>query len=218
MCVSGVSLGFLSERMRKVARVWLLESECVVCGVSANGVCGDCVAKLEPAAVPPLLAINDATVLCAYSGVGAELVTAIKFHNRRLALTPLCDALAPSLPQNFDAIVSVPANPVRRRERGFDVPELIARRLSRRLKVPVIEPLTRVDDGSQHDRSREERSDVEFRAEQGVPERILLVDDVITTGATAISCAITLGLAGARSTHFVALAATPPPIAVVSKV
>jgi len=102
--------------------MWLFESTCVVCGDQANGVCDSCVSQLESPIVPPLLAVESATVLCSYEGIGAELVTAIKYRNRRQALTPLCDALATTLPSDFDAIVAVPANPSRRRERGFDVP------------------------------------------------------------------------------------------------
>ena len=195
--------------------MWLFQSTCVVCESSANGVCERCVDSLEPAEVPQLLAVRSATVLCSYEGVGAELVTAIKYQNKRQALTPLCDALAASLPTDFDAIVAVPANPARRRERGFDVPELIAKRLSKRMGIPVMTPLHRADDGSQQGRGKAERQGVEFRAAERVPERVLLVDDVITTGATAVACAITLGLAGARSISFVALAATPTPRGVV---
>jgi len=191
--------------------MWLFQSTCVVCGSSANGVCDECVDQLQSPVVPPLLAVESATVLCSYEGIGAELITAIKYQNRRQALTPLCDALAAALPSDFDAIVAVPANTERRRARGFDVPELIARRLGKRLDVPVAAPLARVDDGSQQGRGKADRQGVEFRSATRVPERVLLVDDVITTGATAVACALTLGLAGARSVSFVALAATPAP-------
>lgn len=212
VCVNCVAALSVSQAVRKVADVLLFGNECVVCEIPANGVCGSCVGKLDAPEVPPLLAVSSSTVLCAYAGVGAEMVSAIKFHNRRQALTPICDALAPSLPQDLDAIVAVPAHAGRRRERGYDVPELMARRLSKRLDVPVIEPLSRIDGGAQHDRTREERGEVEFRSTQNVPERVLLVDDVVTTGATAVACAVSLGLVGARFIHFVALAATPPPV------
>ncbi|MFT7473477.1 MAG: putative amidophosphoribosyltransferase [Verrucomicrobiales bacterium] len=194
-----------------VSAMWLFESLCVVCHAPANGVCDICVDRLLAPAVPPLLGIEQSTVLCRYEGTGAELVTAVKFRNRRYVLTPLVDALVPSLNREYDTIVSVPGNVARVRERGFDLPALIAKRISRRLGVPISTPLSRVDDGSQLGRGRVQRQGVEFRALSRVPERVLLVDDVITTGATAVACAITLGLAGARSTSFVALAATPSP-------
>lgn len=189
----------------------LFQSSCASCGAPANGICGACVAALEPAVVPSLLAVHSATVLCSYSGVGAKVVQALKFRNNRQVLSPLVDALAKSLTGDFDAIVAVPSNPIRLRERGFDIPALMAKRLSKKLDVPIATPLTRVDSGSQTGRPRAERHGVEFRSADRVPERILLVDDVVTTGATAVSCALTLGLAGARSLSFVALAATPAP-------
>lgn len=195
--------------------VWamrIFHSSCASCGATANGICSECVHALEPAVVPDLLAVESATVLCRYSGVGATILQALKFRNNRQVLGPLVDALAASLTSEYDAIVAVPSHPERRRERGFDIPELMAKRLSKALGVAVATPLSRVDDGSQTGRPRAERLGIEFRASDRVPERILLVDDIVTTGATAVSCALTLGLAGARSVSFVALAATPAPI------
>lgn len=190
--------------------MWLLDSSCSVCQSPANGICGSCVETLEPATVPPLLGFAGATALFSYEGVGADLIRAIKYRNRRQGLSALVAALAGSLSDEVDAIVAVPGQATRRRERGYHVPDLMAAGLSKRLSVPVISPLMRVDDGSQQDRTRAERQAVEFRASSMVPERILLVDDVVTTGATAVACGITLGLAGARSVELVALAATPP--------
>lgn len=199
----------VSVAVSNVSTMWLLGSSCSVCDEPANGICGACVDALEPAVVPPLVGFEQATVLCSYEGVGADLIRSIKDQNKRQGLTALVSALASSLSSDFDAIIPVPAQPARRRERGYDVPELMSSRLSRRIGVPVLHGLARVDDGSQRDRGRVERQSVEFRATSRVPERVLLVDDVITTGATAVACGITLGLAGARHVEIVALAATP---------
>ncbi len=205
-------LGIVSVGVPMVSSMRLFHSSCASCGATANGICSACVDALDPAVVPPLLAVESSSVLCSYSGVGAKIVQALKFRNNRQVLGPLVDALAASVPDDFDAIVAVPSHPQRRRERGFDIPELMAKRLSKALGVPLATPLSRVDNGAQTGRPRSERQGVEFRAADRVPERVLLVDDVVTTGATAVSCALTLGLAGARSVSFVALAATPAPI------
>ena len=181
----------------------------MVCAARARGICGRCKSRLTPPVVPPLLAIESTAVLCSYEGVGADLIRAVKYQNRRQAIAPMIDALLPSLGFDVDAIVAVPSNPQRVRERGYDLTATLARRISGAIEVPVIDPLVRVTADSQLGQGRQARQEVEFRATGAVPERILLVDDVITTGATAIACAITLGLAGARSTNFVALAATP---------
>lgn len=199
----------LSQLVPKVSVVWLLGSECVVCGVPARGVCGGCKERLEPPVVPPLLAIESATVLCSYEGVGADLVRAVKYGNRRQAIAPMVEALAPSLPSDIQAVVAVPSNPARTRERNYDLTATLAKRIADLIDAPVTAPLVRVSSGTQTGKDRSQRQQVEFRSSDAVPERVLLVDDVVTTGATAVACAIALGLAGARSTNFVALAATP---------
>lgn len=190
--------------------MWLLDSRCSVCHGPANGICAVCVEALVPATVPPLLGLAGSTVLCSYEGIGADLVCSIKYHNRRQGLSALMTALADSVSGEFDAIVAVPAHAQRRRERGYHIPDLMASRLSKRLRVPVIAPLSRVDSGSQQGRDRQERQAVEFRSSTMVPERLLLVDDVVTTGATAVACGLALGLSGARHVELIALAATPP--------
>lgn len=189
--------------------MWLFEDTCVVCDAAANGVCDACVQQLVTATVPPLLSIEGTTALFSYEGVGADLLQALKYENRRSALGPLVDALSESLSTEFDAIVAVPGHPVRVRERGVDIPAVMARRLSRRLDIPTAEPLLRVDDGSQTHRDRHERLSIEFRAVRSVAERVLLVDDVVTTGATAVACADALRVAGAKVISVATLAATP---------
>jgi len=191
--------------------MWLLEDACVICDAPANGVCDACVQQLVAADVPPLLSIEGATALFSYEGVGSELLQALKYKNRRSALGPLVDALAQSLSPDVDAIVAVPGNPARVRERGVDIPAVMARRLSRRLDVPTAKPILRVDEGSQTHRDRFERLSIEFRSVCSSPSRVLLVDDVVTTGATAVACADALRVAGASVISFTALAATPVP-------
>ena len=189
--------------------MWLFESSCVVCDAAANGICDSCVDRLVSADPPRLLDISNVTTLFSYEGVGAELLQALKFKNRREVLGTLVDALCESLPTDFDAIVAVPGHPVRVRERGVDLPAVMARRISRRLDIPTAEPLLRIDDGSQTARDRAERLSIEFRAVRTAPHHILLVDDVVTTGATAVACADELRLAGSASVSFATLAATP---------
>lgn len=189
--------------------MWLFEDACVACDAPAHGICDVCVDRLVSADPPSLLSIETATALFSYEGVGAEVVQALKFKNRRSVLGPLVDALSAVLTDEVDAIVAVPGHPVRVRERGVDIPAVMARRLSRRLGVPTAEPLLRVDDGSQTGRDRFERLSIEFRAVRSAPSRVLLVDDVITTGATAVACAEALRVAGSTSIDFAALAATP---------
>lgn len=146
----------------------------------------------------------------AYSDGGARLVRMLKFRNRRGALGPLVDALSTTLPTGFDLIVPVPASPRHRRERGYDLPELLSRSLARHLEVPIRHALRRTDRGVQHARSRAQRLETDgFVAVRDVAPTVLLVDDVATTGATARSCARALRAAGADTVELCVLAVTP---------
>lgn len=120
-------------------------------------------------------------------------------------------APVPGLDRSYDAIVPVPASS---RTRGYNVPERMARPLARAVGVPVItDVLVRARSGRrQEGLSLEERlANVagafrvkDLEAIEG--KRLILVDDVLTTGATASACAQALLDAGAQSVFAVALA------------
>lgn len=102
----------------------------------------------------------------------------------------------------FDAVVPVPLHRVRQRERGFNQAEQVAMGVSRQLGVPLKAALVRAVGGhSQTKRSSVRRRDLDrgtFSAMGPVPaSRILLVDDVVTTGTTMNTAARALLDAGA---------------------
>ena len=103
---------------------------------------------------------------------------------------------------DVDAVSWVPLSRRRRAARGFDQALALARVVAPRLDLPLVPLLGRVADaGPQAQRGGAERRlamrDV-FAARGRSPERVLLVDDVLTTGATAGACAEALLAAGAR--------------------
>lgn len=115
------------------------------------------------------------------------------------------------LPGEFDAVVPVPMHARRLRLRGVNHAAAIARALSLQMNVPCVEALTRIRDTSQQARlnAKARRKNLEgaFAASADVRGRkILLVDDVLTTGATALGCARALHAAGAADVQFIALA------------
>ena len=117
----------------------------------------------------------------------------------------------PGLDRGYDCILPVPASS---KKRGYNVPERMALPLARAVGVPVVtDALTRArSTRRQEGLSLDERlANVAGAFRVARPEavegkRILLVDDVLTTGATASACAQALLDAGAQSVFAVALA------------
>ncbi len=109
-----------------------------------------------------------------------------------------------------DALCFVPATSKAFLRRGYDHMELVSRELSQILGIPLADVLVRQDGKDQRDLSREARAqNLHGRVEvvDSVREkRMLLIDDVITTGASTNACAEALLVAGARSVTVCALA------------
>ena len=115
--------------------------------------------------------------------------------------------------QRLDAVVSVPLPTHRRMERGFNQSTLLARSVAQLLAIPQYEILFRVDRQEQTSRTQTERRTrltgrFEVRPHfdsESIPKRIVIVDDVITTGATAESCALELLNLGVEEVYVLAL-------------
>ena len=115
-----------------------------------------------------------------------------------------------------DIVTSVPISKKRKRRRGYNQSELLARELSKNLEVPYQELLFKVRDNvPQHELSEQDRlenvKDVYCTKndEEILGKKILLVDDILTTGATMCSAGQTLFCAGAKDVFGIAVATTP---------
>ena len=134
-----------------------------------------------------------------YDGVARDLITALKFAGRLPLAAVAAGAIAAAIGRDpLDAVVAVPAAPVRHRRRGFDPASLIAASVAARLGLPSAQPLRRRDGPRQVGRRRHERlaDPPQVGARAAAPESVLLVDDVLTTGATLGACAAALLRAG----------------------
>lgn len=144
-----------------------------------------------------------------------QLIHLFKYGRVRTLAAPLGKLLARALPreQAFDVIIPMPLYWRKRWQRGFNQSELLAREIGRRTHVPVENALRRVRNTAAQAglTSAKRRLNVSgaFRAKKRAAlagRRILLIDDVMTTGATAASCARALGKAGARQVTLLTLA------------
>jgi ComF family protein len=146
----------------------------------------------------------------------ARAVRALKFHGHRAAATSLGAALATVLPLPREAtIVPVPLHPARLRERGYNQALLLARALARTARLGLApRALVRRRPTPSQARldaaARRANLAGAFLAPAPLPAGpVVLVDDVLTTGATADACARTLRDAGATAVVVLTVGRTP---------
>jgi ComF family protein len=188
---------------------------CDRCGVPSAAVapriCAVC------AATPP--PFDYARAAAVYEGAMREIVHALKFGGRRSLARPLGDLLRESCGRFGvdppDALVPVPLARARERERGFNQAELVAGRLADTLGVRL-RPRWLVRLRATAPQSELSATDRQanvagaFAAAPAVRGRhVVVVDDVMTTGATAAECARALRRAGARRVGVLAVARVP---------
>lgn len=192
----------------------LLPLTCPGCGARGAALCRVCAAALRPApALPPPPGVDVCTAVFAYDGPARELVARLKYRNHRTALDGMAAAMAASIAAVPDVVTWAPTTDDRRRRRGFDHAELLARAVARRLGRPCRQLLARAPGPPQTGRSRAARQvGPRLDARAAVRGAVLLVDDVVTTGATATAAASALRRAGASHVEVVAAARTSPPI------
>ncbi|HYK94575.1 MAG TPA: ComF family protein [Candidatus Dormibacteraeota bacterium] len=217
------AVGAVADRALDLA----LPATCAGCGREGSPLCTECLpaldARLEaqpgvpvglPADLPaPLLQLE----WCApFTGVTRRALHALKYDGERRLARPLGAAVARRWARAGvagDVLVPVPASPDRVRDRGYDQAALIAGEVGRRLGLPVGHALQRTRaTTAQFDLDRAARATnlggaFAIGDAAGVVGRwVVLLDDVVTTGATLAACAIALLEGGATAVSAVAVA------------
>ncbi len=161
---------------------------------------------------------GDVVAAVPFAGRARDVLLGFKYGNRRQLSHHLAGLLVNRLiatgldPAEIDVVTWAPTSAARRRHRGFDQAEVVARRVAAQLGLPCRRVLRRdPSSGHQTGRDRSERlhGPVFTASPTADGLRVLLIDDVVTTGSTLRSAAAALRNAGAIEVRRAAVATTP---------
>ncbi|MEP6714417.1 MAG: ComF family protein [Terriglobia bacterium] len=172
-----------------------------------HGVCAACRTGLR--------AFDNASSFGFYEGSLRGLVHLFKYSGMKPLAGPLAGFLEQAIPIDslFDGVVAVPLHWRKRWKRGFNQAELLARQIARRKQIPLLKVLRRkrpaATQASLAMAGRRRNVVGAFALCEGsdlAGKRLLLIDDVMTTGATANACASLLKRGGAKSVSLATIA------------
>ncbi|MGH2740386.1 MAG: ComF family protein [Actinomycetota bacterium] len=214
----------------------VLPASCAACGSGEWPICGRCAPEVAVASPPwcarcgrpteePIPSCSDcppppiqaARAPFLYEGPIARALKALKFSGWRALGHALAPAMVEVCDLDAEVVTWVPLAARRRARRGFDQAEVLARVVAPKLGVQVRNLLRRVRETppqarrSAAERRRGLRGAFIARASSTASiGSVLLVDDVLTTGATSAACARALQMAGARRVVVLTLARSLP--------
>lgn len=212
--------------MQKIAHAaldWLFPTRavCMGCGTAAGfereWLCENCRRKLARSWIGafPDAHLSGSAAAYHYAGPAGGVVRNLKYRSVTALAKPMAQDMLRALeciqPVGAEIVVPVPMHPKRLKMRGYNQSELLAREIAAQLEVPCEAGLIRVRDTVQQARlkgdARRENLRDAFAAQPCVSGwRVLLIDDVYTTGETARECASALLKGGAISVSFLSYA------------
>ena len=198
----------------------LFPRKCVFCGGILNrnesGICRSCRTELpEYEGDRYLPELDGCCVLWYYQDAVRESLHRFKFYNRPDYADVYGPILAMKIQQRFpdaQVLTWAPVSKARLKQRGYDQSELLTKATARELGIPAVRLLVKHRDNPAQsgvenaDVRRENVRDVYRLCGDAAGKRIVLVDDILTTGATAGECARVLRQAGAERVYLVAVA------------
>lgn len=168
-------------------------NNCIICNAEDFvGICPLCKSKIKRIE-------NQDKILSYgyYGGILKELILAFKYDRNFTAGNVISELLLDFIYKNgvkFDVIYYVPMTKASIKKRGFNQCEIIAKNLSKSLNVPISNSLIKIKDTreqktlSKEGRYKNIKGAFKIRKNNSLYKNILLIDDVVTTGATLLEC------------------------------
>ncbi|MDD2252110.1 MAG: ComF family protein [Dehalococcoidales bacterium] len=221
-------------KINRMALDFLFPPRCINCGQEGNYICADCL-QTAPCIKPPVCpvcilpitgnrrcdcrfwqSLDRLSAPYLFQGAIRKAVIEFKFHNLR-AIAPffarLLERHLSTRPVSCDLLVPVPLHKKRFRQRGYNQSLLLAKELGKLTGLRLAANLTRnryspsqVDSENARQRRVNVTGVFTWSSQTLTGEKILLIDDVATTGATLDACASALKKAGASTVQALTLA------------
>ena len=184
---------------------------CTVCGTPLDTVYGE---RICPACRKKKRAFSKAYVPLLYKDEVRASILGFKFRGKRARAMYM--KIREAGAERPDAITFVPMHFIRLGTRGYNQAELLAKELGQIWSVPVVPMLRKTENSKPQSKRRAiDRKTAPFRMYAPKKDadtkgkRLLLVDDIVTTGTTMEACARILRRMGAKNIEIAAIAATP---------
>ena len=205
------------HKLRKVISSLFYPSRCPYCGIflkSGKILCSNCEKEIKSEPIIRELELFDDITLRAvspflYDGKVKEAICNFKFKNKLDYVEHFSRSIVNVLEKvnsnkNFDYVCCVPMSKDHEKERGYNQAKVLAKSVSKILKIPFKDVLVKVKKTkTQHTLARDERlinvkgAYVALNKDYVKEKKILLCDDILTTGSTVKECALVLYNAGA---------------------
>lgn len=192
-------------------------ANCMGCGAATgcreDWICPACredLARSWVGAEPPPKYIDAVAYAYVYRGAAAGIVRRLKYSGVGKLAAFMGEDMVRAYrfiePTGADCVCCVPMHRKRQRQRGYNHAELLARDVAARLDIPCVQTLERTRNTRQQarldDRARRQNLRDAFAVKESVAgRRVILVDDVCTTGSTAMACAKALRVGGAEKVY-----------------
>lgn len=193
---------------------------CVLCEIAtienSRSVCDDCWQHLKVR--PCHMTKQDMTILATthYQYPINKIIQKFKYNHQLQYLRLFSDLLDQIKIPKIQAIVAMPISTARLHERGYNQAHLLAKIIAKKYQLPIWAPIERKNEHSQKGQSRTERLTNNIQQQFKIKDkqrityrRVLIIDDVVTTGSSIQALTLKLEQLGCKHIHVICIAAVP---------